>query len=222
MRGINGLNEVVPLVFPITQDGAEVSAIFSMKNYDKADIYIMIGTVTKAGAVTLSQGAKVAAAATSLSFTKYFSTGFILDYTGGSVNTPAAEGETVTGSGGGVGYVKKDLGGTAGRLICYAYNGTTFVTGETLTFSGGKTAVANGIQKNEDIMVARTAASDTFNAAAVAAKTYCIPINGAMLTEGNTSVKVSIADMDTTGVVAFAVLGDPRYIGSPGETAIYD
>jgi hypothetical protein len=35
-------------------------------------------------------------------------------------------------------------------------------------------------------------------------------------------IKVSIADMDTTGVVAFAVLSKPRYVGEPPETSIYN
>jgi hypothetical protein len=219
MNGINKDFVVVPLIWPISQDGALTSDIFSMKNYDQADIYIQIGTVTKAGAVTLSQGTVVSTAATSLPFVNYFSTGFILDYDGASTDVPAAAGETATGAGGGIGYVYKDLGN---RLICYAQNGTAFVDNEVLTFSGGKTAVVNGTLKNEDIMVPRTAASDTFNATAVANKTYCIPVNGSMLTDGYDTIKVSIADMDTTGVGCFVVLSNPRYVGNPPETAIYD
>jgi hypothetical protein len=216
---MEGKSVVIPLVWPITQDGALVSDAISLKNYNHADIYIQIGTVTKAGAVTLQQGKAVASVATALPFTRYLSTGFILDYDGASVDTPAAAGETVTGAGGGIGYVARDLGG---RLECYAFNGTTFVDNEVLTFSGGKTAVANGIQKNEDIMIPRTAALNTFDCAAVANKQYCIPVNGSMLTEGYDCVEVNIADMDATGVVAFAVLSEPRYLGDPPETAIYD
>ncbi len=219
MDGINAKYVNVPLIWPITQDGALVSDIMSMKNVDQADIWIHIGTMTKAGAVTLHQGPSVSSAAVTLGFTRYLSTGFILDYDGQSVDTPAAADETVTGAGGGVGYVYKDLGG---RLICYAYNGTTFVDNEVLTFSGGKTAVANGIQKNEDIMVPRTATANTFNCAAVANKSYCIPIHGSMFTDPNDCIELNIADMDSTGVTAYAVCTLNRYAGDPGETMIYD
>jgi len=220
MNGQNALFTVVPLIFPITQDGALTSDIFSMKNFDQADIYIQIGTVTKAGAVTLSQGTAVSAATTSLPFTKYFSTGFVLKYTTPTVAEKFTAGETITGAGGGVGYVSEDLGD---RVICYAHNGTTFVDGEVLTGgTSGKLAKANGIQINEDIMVERTASSNTFNCAAVAAKQYSIPINSSMLTDGYDTVKVSIADMDSSGQGCFVVLSKPRFAGSPMDTAIYD
>lgn len=211
---------IVPMIFPITQDGALTSDILNLKNFAHADVYIQIGTVTKAGAVTLHQGTSVSAAATALTFTKYFSTGFRLKYTGASTGTPAAAGETVTGAGGGVGYVYQDTGS---EVIGYYFNGTTYVTGETLTFSGGKTAVANGIQIDTDIMVPRTASSNTFDAGegAVAARQYCIPIDASMLTDGYSCIEVHIADMDTTGVCAFAVLSDGRYMGNPTPTAIY-
>jgi hypothetical protein len=219
MNGTNKDFVVVPLIWPISQDGALVSDIISLKNYDQADIYIQIGTVTKAGAVTLSQGVSVASCATSLSFANYWSTGLILEYDGASGETPAAAGETATGAGGGVAYVYKDLGN---KLVCYAHNGTAFVDNEVLTFSGGKTAVVNGTLKNEDILVPRTATSNTFDCSAVASKQYVIPVNGSMLTDGLDCIKVSIADMDTTGVVAFAVLSKPRYVGEPPETSIYN
>lgn len=211
---------VVPLLWPDSQDGALVADIISMKNFGHADIYIAIGaTIGKAGAVTLQKGTSVSSAATAMSFSRYLSTGFILDYDGASVDTPAAAGETVTGAGGGVGYVYKDLGG---RLICYAHNGTTFVDNEVLTFSGGKTAVADGIQKNEDILVPRTAASNTFDIAAVGSKIYCIPVDAADLGEGYDCLELNVADLDTTELAAWAVLSKPRYMAEIAETAIYD
>ena len=221
MQRINADHVVVPLLFASTDQTSTVSTdMISLKNYRQADLYIMVGPIGKAAAVTLQQGALVAAAATALSFTNYFSTGFVLEYDGESTQTPAAAGETVTGAGGGVGYIYKDLGG---KLICYAFNGTTFVDNEVLTCSGGKTAVANGINKNEDIMVPRTAASNTFNLTAVASKMYCIPVSADMLTKGYTVVQVEIADCDTvTHLAGWAVLSEPRYIGSVPETAIYD
>lgn len=211
---------VVPLLWPDSQDGALASDIISMKNYGHADIYIAIGgTIGQAGAVTLHKGTSVSAAATAMAFSRYMSTGFVLEYDGASVDTPAAKGETVTGAGGGVGYVHKDLGG---KLICYAFNGTTFVDNEVLTFSGGKTAVANGIQKNEDILVPRTAASNTFDIAAVGSKMYCIPVDAEDLGEGYDCLELNVADLNTTELAAWAVLSKPRYMAEIPETALYD
>mgnify|MGYP001347556755 FL=1 len=211
----------VPLLFPTTdQTGAVSSDIASMKNYRHVDLCINVGPIGKATAVTLNKSAAVAAATEALAFSKYYSTGFVLEYDGASTDTPAAAGETVTGAGGGVGYVYKDLGD---KLICYAFNGTTFVDNEVLTFSGGKTAVANGIQKNEDIMVPRTASSNTFNLAAVANKQYIIPIDAADLGDGYDCIQVEIADCDTvTHLSIDAIFSKPRYGSEIPETAIYD
>jgi hypothetical protein len=220
MQKENNVIKTVPLLWPDSQDGALASDIISLKKHPQADIYIMIGaTIGKAGAVTLHKGTSVSSAATALAFSRYLSTGFVLDYDGESVDTPAAAGETVTGAGGGIGYVYRDLGN---RLICYAFNGTTFVDNEVLTFSGGKTAVANGIQKNEDIMVPRTATSNTFDIAAVGNKMYCIPINAADLGDGYDCLELNVADLDTTELAAWVVLSDARYMAEVPETAIYD
>lgn len=220
MEQINNNHVVLPISWTNSQDGALVGDIISMKDYRQLDFYIMIGdTIGQAGAVTLQKGTSVSSAATAMSFTRYFSTGFVLKYDGASTDTPAAAGETVTGAGGGIGYVYKDLGD---RVICYAFNGTTYVDNETLTFSGGKTATADGIQINEDIMVPRTATSNTFNIAAVAYKMYCIPVTADMLGDGYDCVELNIADLNTTDLVAFAVASGARYMGETPETAIYD
>jgi len=221
MQHINDDFVVVPMTFPTVDQTSTISSdILSLKNYGHADIIIQVGPIGKAAAVTLNKSAAVAAATEALAFSRYLSTGFVLEYDGASVDTPAAAGETVTGAGSGVGYVYKDLGG---KLICYAFNGTTFVDNEVLTFSGGKTAVANGIQKNEDIMVPRDASSNTFNLTAVASKQYCIPIDGSDLGDGYDCLQVEIADCDTaTHVSIFAILSEPRYVGAVPETALYD
>ncbi len=220
MEQNNNKHVVVPLLWPDSQDGALASDIISLKNYRQADIYIMIGgTIGKAGAVTLHKGTSVSSAATAMAFTRYKSTGFRLKYDGASVDTPAAAGETVTGAGGGVGYVYKDLGGV---LVCYAFNGTTFVDNEVLTFSGGKTAVADGIQYDEDILVPRAAASNTFDIAAVGSKMYMIPVSAEDLGDGYDCLELNVADLDTTELAAFVVLSGPRYMAEIPETAIYD
>lgn len=221
MQRINSDYVIVPMTFPTTDQTSTVSSdILSLKNYNHADIVIQVGPIGKAVAVTLEKSAAVASASTACAFSRYLSTGFMLKYDGESTSSPAAAGETVTGNGGGVGYVYKDLGG---KLICYAYNGETFVDNEALTFSGGKTATADGIQYNEDIMVPRTATSNTFNLAAVANKQYVIPIDAANLLEGYDCVQVELADCDTaTHVAIFAILSEPRYSAEIPETAIYD
>lgn len=221
MQGFNNDFVVVPMTFPTPDQTSTVSSdIISLKNYAHADLVIQVGLIGKATAVTLQKSAAVAAATVALAFTRYYSTGFELKYDGESVDTPAAADETVTGAGGGVGYVYKDPGG---KVVCYAFNGTTFVDNEVLTFSGGKTAVADGIQINEDIMIPRTASSNTFNLAAVANKQYVIPLDAADLLDGYDCVQVEIADCDTaTELAIFAILSGPRYMGAYGKTALYD
>lgn len=221
MQKENYRNKTTIMLFPTIDQTSTVSSdIISMKNWRHADIHIAVGPIGKAAAVTLKKSAAVAAASTAMSFSKYLSTGFRLKYDGASVDTPAAAGETVTGAGGGIGYVYEDLGG---KLVCYAHNGTTFVDNEVLTFSGGKTAVADGIQYDEDILVPRTASSDTFNLAAVASKEYVIPVDASDLGDGYDCVQVEIADCDTaTHLCIWADLSDPRYAAEIPETAIYD
>jgi hypothetical protein len=225
MQGINNKFVKVPLTFPGADvTGTTSSDIISLKNYNHVDLFITVGSaIGKAAAVTLNKSAAVAAATVSLPFTKFLSTGFILKYDSPSVSTIAAADETISGAGGGAGTIYKDTGT---ELICYGYNGTTFVDNETVTLSGGKTVVANGIQINEDIMVPRSTASATtytFDLAAVANKQYCIPIDADMLGEDYDCVQVEIADCDTvTYLTIDAILTEPRYIGDIPETAIYD
>lgn len=221
MQRINADHAVVPILFPTTDQTSTVSStIISLKNYRQADLYIACGAIAKAAAVTLNQGTLVATCATSLSFTKYFSTGHLLKYDGASLDTPAAKGEYITGgTSASVSYIHADLGGI---LVCYA-NTAAFTDNEAITFSGGKTAVVDGTLYNEDIMVPRTASSDTFSLAAVASKLYCIPVTADMLTEGYTSVQIEIADCDTiTHLAGWAILSEPRYMAEIPETVLYD
>jgi hypothetical protein len=209
----------VPLIWADSYDGAVVSDILSMKNILQMDIYIMIGaTIGQAAAVTLHKGTSVSSAATALAFTRAYQTGFVLDYDGPSVATPAVAAETISGAGGGAGTIYRDLGD---RLICYGYNGTTFVDNETVTCSGGKTVVANGIQKNEDILVPFTVSSNTFNLNAAGCKLYKIPISADMLGEGYDCIELNIADANTTEWAAWALVY-PRYSKEIANTVIYN
>lgn len=209
----------VPLIWAYSHDGAIASDIINLKNFAQADLFLMIGAVTKAAAVTVKKGANVTTCATACAFTRFYKTGFVLDYDGPSNEVIESAAAAFTGAGGGAGVVYKDLGN---RIIGYEYNGTTFVDNETVTFtSSGRTVVANGIQKNEDILVPMTAASNTFNIEAVANRLYKIPISADMLGDGYNTVCLNIADADTTLYAAWANL-TPRYASEIPETAIYD
>jgi hypothetical protein len=214
------LYQVTPLIWAYSHDGAIASDIISLKNYKQADLFLMIGAVTKAAAVTVKKGANVTTCATACAFSRFYKTGFVLDYDGASNETVEAAGAAFTGAGGGAGVVFQDTGN---KIIGYEYNGTTFVDNETVTFtSSGRTVVANGIQKNEDILVPMTASSNTFNIEAVANRLYKIPITSDMLGDGYDTVCLNIADADTTLYAAFAVLYGARYSAEISETAIYD
>lgn len=214
------LYQVTPLIWAYSHDGAIASDIISLKNYKQADLFLMIGAVTKAAAVTVKKGANVTTCETACAFSRFYKTGFVLDYDGASNETVEAAGAAFTGAGGGAGVVFQDTGN---KIIGYEYNGTTFVDNETVTFtSSGRTVVANGIQKNEDILVPMTASSNTFNIEAVANRLYKIPITSDMLGDGYDTVCLNIADADTTLYAAFAVLYGARYSAEIPETALYD
>jgi hypothetical protein len=214
------LYHVVPLIWAYSHDGAIATDIISLKNYKQADLFLMIGAVTKAAAVTVKKGVSVSSCATALAFERFYKTGFVLDYDGPSNDVVEAAGAAFTGAGGGAGVVYKDTGS---RIYGYEYNGTTFVDNETVTFTtSSRTVVADGIQKNEDILIPMTATSNTFNIEAVANRLYKIPVSADMLGDGYDCVCLNIADADTTLYAAWAVLYGARYQAEIPETALYD
>lgn len=223
IMGLNNKYVVVPLWFPIDKNGGGVSDIISIARYDHAELYIMTGAaVTQTATVTVLQGVSVTTCATALNFSLYYQTGFVLKYDGANRSDGSAAGVTVAGAGGGSGLIYEDLGD---RVVCYDYNQTTYVDNEVLTFSDGKTAVADGIQINEDIMIPRTTATNNFAITAVTDihTTYCIPINGAMLVDGNDCIALSITDPLTPSLmVAYAILSNSRFGQTPGTTALYN
>lgn len=221
MQQENNTIHTVPILWADSQDGALVGDVISMKNYRQADFYVMLGAVVgKTGAITFHKGTTVGGSpSTALAFTRRNETGFILKYDGPSVDTPAAAAETILGAGGGRGTIVKDTG-TA--LICYAYNGTTFVDNETVTCSGGKTVVADGIQVNEDILIPVAVAGNTFDIDDIGYKLYHIPISAEDLGDGYDCVELNVADLDTTELAAWVVLSGPRGMADPPPTAIYD
>lgn len=217
---MQNLYHVVPLIWAQSKDGAIASDVLSLKNYKQADFFLMIGAVTKAAAVTMKKGVSVSSCTTALTFTRYYKTGFVLDYDGASDEIVESAAAAFTGAGGGAGVVYKDTGS---RIYGYEYNGTTFVDNETVTFTtSGRTVVADGIQKYEDILIPMTAASNTFDIEATANRLYKVPISADMLGDGYDCVCMNIADADTTLYAAWAVLYGARYQAEIPETALYD
>jgi S-adenosylmethionine/arginine decarboxylase-like enzyme len=205
-------------------DGASAGDWVSMKNWGHCDIVIMIGETAGATcAVTLDQATLVdGTGSKTLSFSTYYRTGFRLDYDGASGSFTV--GETVTGAGAGSGVVVEDNGD---HLIMHTYNGTTFVDNEVLTGgTSGTTANANGVQKNEDILVEATASSDTFTIPATANRMYVIPVDAEMLdvSGGFDCLQLDLADAGSsqTDGGALYVMSKPRYAAKVPQTAIYD
>ena len=223
MLGLNRQYAVVPLTVPVDHAATLVSDIISLKNYHQAEVYLATAAVfTKTAAVTMQQGNAVNSAATALGFTRYYETGMMLDYDGASTGVAAASLETAQGAGGADMTILEDTGKT---LIGWWDDVTAFVDNEVLTFSGGKTAVVDGIRYNEDILLPKVAALNTFNITQVldVNKIFMIPINSSMLAEGMDCIELNIADMDSpTLLAAWAILSQPRYAGLPMQTAIYD
>ena len=225
MISLNKEYAVVPMTVPVDNAGTLTSDIISLKNYNQAEIYIATGAAfTKTAAVTVQQGNAVDSAATALAFTLYYETGMMLNYDGASSGVGAAAGETATGAGTGVMTILEDRNGI---LVGNKWNSTAFVDNEVLTFSGGKTAVVDGIRYNEDIMVptALAAAVNTFNITQVldVNKLYMIPVNSSMLNAGMDCIELNIADMDSPTLLAvWVILSQPRYAGTPMPTALYN
>ena len=225
MIALNKEYAVIPLVFPVDKVAAWTGQVFSMKNYHQAEIYFMTGgTFVLSALVTLDQGPTIADCDTALGFDLYYTTGMMLKYDGASTGVGAAPGETAQGAGGGIITINEDLNGI---LIGHWDNVTAFVDNEVLTFSGGKTAVVDGIRYNEDIMVPTVlaAGTDTFTVTQVldVNKIFMIPVNSSMLAEGLDCVELNMADCDTVTIIAaWAILSQPRYAGMPMPTAIYD
>lgn len=211
---------------PIDKDNGGQSDIICMKGYEMAEFWIITGAgVAATVAITMFQGTSVAAAATALTFTRYFDSGCHLAYDGGSVETPGAVAETATGAANAVGTIYQDTGGKTGVLTLYDRNATAYVDNEVLTFSGGKTAVVNGVLYDEDIMIPRTATNNTFNIVTVedANRRFMVPISAAMLTSPNDCVALTIGDPGTPSLMCcFVVLTECRYANMPMPTAIYD
>lgn len=164
---------------------ANPSAWVSMADCDYGLIIIAIGDVAGgAAAVTLDQASDSSGTGSkTLSFTKYYTTGQRLAIDG--VSGTFSEGETITGGTSAntarVIKVRNDE-----LVIGFLTGSTTWTDNETITGgTSGATASVNGTGSDEDILVERTAASDTFSTVAATFKLYVIPVDAAMLDVDN-------------------------------------
>ena len=224
-----GLGEftIVPAIWPVNlQTAANPGDFVSMKNWNYCTTVLQIGTNGSSGTcvVTFDKAALVAGGTTTLAFSEYWVTAWRLDYDA-PVNTAAEKftvGETITGAAAGELVVWADYGD---HIIGYTYNNTTFVDNELITGgTSNRTAYANGVQKDEDMLVPRTATANTFTTQAVANRTYAVQHAAADLGDGYVTLQIDVAQASqaTTIGSAFYVLSEGRYIGEPMPTAIYD
>jgi len=230
MDAINNLYKVVKALTAMPSDasaGALVGDIISMKNWGHCDILIRAGsTVDGNAAVTVHKGVSVSSAATTLAFTRYLQQGkrlHIKDATG-----QFTVGETVTGaSTSTTGKVYKDLGDSLILYDCLvstpAFTAETINGGTSLYTATGVVTVAGGTYADDecDLMVPRTASSNTFNILGTTQVEclYCIPIDAADLLDGYDCLELNIADTGAGSnayIDAVYILSEPRYMDELG------
>ncbi len=226
MDKLNNKYSIVQGFSNVDKTGGGASDIISMKNYNLAEIYLITGAALATGTITVHQGISVSSCATALAFTRYYESGCKLKYDGASTETPAAAAEIVTGATNtALGTVYEDKNG---ELILYnRTNNLVYVDNEVLTFSGGKTAVANGALYDEDIMVPRVATANTFTltTAIDINKIYMIPIHSSMLNiaAGMDCIELNLTTFAGASVMTcFFILSEPRFSGTPMPTALYN
>lgn len=232
MQAINNKIKVVKALTAMPSDasaGALVGDIISLKNWGHVDILIRAGATMDAdAAVTLQKGTSVSSAATAMPFTRYLQQGKRVHITGATGQFTV--GETVTGSSSSAtGVVYKDEGDS---LILYDCSvSTPAFTAETLT--GGTSGVtATGViagvggsgtyaDDECDLMVPRTATSNTFNLLGTTEveMLYVIPVDAADLGDGYDCLELNIADSgggSNAYVDAVYILSEPRYMDEFG------
>lgn len=232
MDAINSKIKVVKALTAMPSDasaGALVADIVSLKNWGHCDIVIRAGaTMDAAAAVTLQKGTSISSAATAMTFTRYLQQGKRVRYTGATGRFTV--GETVTGgTSSTTGVVYKDEGGSVILYDCLVST-PAFTAGETLTGgTSGVTATAaatpggGGTYADDecDLMVPRTASSNTFNLLATTEveMLYVIPVEAADLGDGYDCLELNIADSgggSNAYVDAVYILSEPRYMDECG------
>lgn len=235
MDAINNKIKVVKALTACPSDasaGALVGDIISLKNFKHCDIVIRVGSTMDAdAAVTVQKGSSVSSAATALAFTRYYSQGKRLHFK--DATGTFTVGETITGgTSSTTGVVYKDFGNS---VVLYdpLVSTPAFTVGETLTGgTSGVTATAvltpNGATYADeecDLMVPRTATSNTFNLESTTEveMLYVIPIDAAMLGAGYDCIELNIADSgggSNAYLDALYVLSEPRFMDELGGPSV--
>jgi hypothetical protein len=229
MDHINNTYHIIQGYQPVDLSGGPFSGdIISMKGYGHCDVLISIGAAAGTCVVSMDKSAAVAAATVELPFTRYYASGFRIDITGASgrfaEDSGFTAGDTITGgTSGATAVVHRDMGD---HLLCHTWSGTAFTLAETITGTSLVTATTASLRKNEDMMLPRRTASATtytFTIPAVANQKYLIPFDDGELGEGYDCLQVELADATAATVgEALYILTEPKYMGTPPLTAIYD
>ncbi len=208
--------------------GAIVGDIISMKNWGHCDICIRTGATFDSDAeVTVQKGSSVSSAATALAFPRYLQQGKIVRYTGAS--GVFTVGETVTGgTSSTTGVVYKDFGSYLVLYDCLvstpAFTAAETLTGGTSSVTATAAATVSGgtyADDECDIMVPRTATSNTFDLLATTEveMLYIIPIDAEMLGDGYDCIEANVANSgggSNAYLDMFYILSEPRYMNEFG------
>lgn len=213
----------VPIAPQDMNGGTSRCPWIDMTKWHHATAFIMVGETAGATFAVTCREAKDSSGtgAQTLAFTKYYSNGQKLLFTGRSTANFTV-GETITGG-------TSNLTAYVWGISCdYLHvipltGGTTWTDGETITGgTSGATATVSGTGQDEDIFLDRTASS-TFTAPAVTFKTYAIEVDYEELTtaDGYTHFQVSCANPGTSTIGGGAIiLTKPSYRGLPVPSAI--
>ena len=213
----------IPIPPQDIDDAAVASNYISIENYGHATVYIMVGdTAGNTSAVTLDQATdNDGTGSKTLSFTKYYSTGQKLLFTGMATGTFTV-GETVEGGSSSL-TAEVEIISESYLIVRSLTNGTTWTDGETLTgATSAATAVLNGTGQDEDIVLEEEC-SDTFTIPATTYKLYQIEIDASDLDVANKfdHFQVDIADPGGATIAGgLILLTQPRFRGVPMLSAI--
>jgi hypothetical protein len=213
---------VVPAINPVDLNtGANPGDYISLKNHPVGGVLIQIGAASGTAAVTLKQAKNVAGLSEkALSFAEMWLTGGKLEISGKTGTFTA--GETITGGTSGATAVVLEDRGT--YLLVHTRIDTAFTAGETITGgTSGYTAVTTVI-KDEDILLRKAVAADTFTIPDVNNRIYFIPFEAMMLDVANDfdCIRVDVAQASGAMIGSAVYILDPSQKGRPMQSAIYD
>jgi len=215
----HGIVQMAPQDF---NGAATGSAWIDMAMYSHATFIFMAGESADDAAITFKEAtSNTGTGSQTLAFTKYWSTGQKLLFTGRSAANFVV-GETITG---GTSTLTAYVWAVSSAYlyIIPVTGGTTWTAGETIT--GGTstaTAAVSGTGTDEDILLDRTAAS-TFTYASVTFKTYAVEFDASELdvADGYRYIQANIANPGGASIGAgIWILTQPKLRGVPMPSAL--